>query len=108
MSGTMLRDERENGVCQDTPGLPLPVVRRGKVRDVYELPPAQKGGTDRLLFVASDRISAFDVVLPTPILGKGKLLTQIATWWFRFIESRGLAETHLLSTNLDYSGGTSI
>jgi len=77
----------------------LPLVRRGKVRDVYELPPGEDGG-GRLLFVASDRISAFDVVLPTPIPGKGRLLTEIAAWWFGFIQRRGLAETHLLSTDV--------
>ncbi len=78
----------------------LPLVRRGKVRDVYELPPGEDGG-GRLLFVASDRVSAFDVVLPTPIPGKGRLLTQIAAWWFGFIQRKGLAETHLLSTGVD-------
>lgn len=78
----------------------LPLVRRGKVRDVYELPPGEDGG-GRLLFVASDRVSAFDVVLPTPIPGKGRLLTQIAAWWFGFIQRKGLAETHLLSTDVD-------
>ncbi len=77
----------------------LPLVRRGKVRDVYRLPPDSGGG--RLLMVASDRISAFDVVMPTPIAGKGALLTRIAAWWFGFIEHRRLAETHLLSTSID-------
>lgn len=51
--------------------------------------------------VASDRISAFDVVLPTLIPGKGRLLTQIASWWFRFIEQHHLAATHVLSTSAD-------
>jgi phosphoribosylaminoimidazole-succinocarboxamide synthase len=80
------------------PPLNLPVIRRGKVRDVYELPPDHSGRT-RVLMVATDRVSAFDVVMPTPIPGKGKLLTQIASWWFRFIEARRLAETHILSTD---------
>ncbi len=79
--------------------LDLPVIRRGKVREVYALPPEPRSGTERVLMVASDRISAFDVIMPTPIPGKGVLLTQIATWWFRFIQERGLAETHLLSTD---------
>ena len=60
--------------------LPLPVVTRGKVRDVYDL-------GDRLLMVATDRISAFDVILPTPIPYKGAVLTQISQFWFRLTES---------------------
>ncbi len=56
------------------PGLPL--VARGKVRDVYAV------GDDRLLLVASDRISAYDVVLPTPIPDKGRILTALSVWWF--------------------------
>lgn len=79
--------------------LDLPVIRRGKVRDVYELP-AVDGAEPRVLMVASDRISAFDVIMPTPITGKGRLLTEIAAWWFRFIESRRLVETHVLSTDV--------
>lgn len=55
------------------PGLP---VRRGKVRDVYDL-------GDELLLVTTDRISAYDVVLPTPIPGKGAMLTAISEFWFR-------------------------
>jgi phosphoribosylaminoimidazole-succinocarboxamide synthase len=49
--------------------------------------------------VASDRLSAFDVVLPTPIPGKGRLLSEMAAFWLRFIEARGLGRTHLLSTD---------
>lgn len=56
------------------PGLPL--LHRGKVRDVYGLP------DNRLLMVASDRLSAFDVVLPDPIPGKGEMLCQISNFWF--------------------------
>jgi phosphoribosylaminoimidazole-succinocarboxamide synthase len=58
----------------DLPGLEL--VHRGKVRDVFALT------HDRLLIVASDRLSAFDVVLPDPIPGKGEMLTQISNFWF--------------------------
>jgi len=76
--------------------LPLPGGRRGKVRDIYDLPPASEGGEGRLLIVATDRVSAFDVVLPTPIPGKGRLLTMIAARWLRWIEAEGLAATHLL------------
>jgi phosphoribosylaminoimidazole-succinocarboxamide synthase len=54
----------------------LPLLARGKVRDNYAV------GNDRLLMVASDRISAFDVVMDDPIPGKGRVLTQMALWWF--------------------------
>jgi phosphoribosylaminoimidazole-succinocarboxamide synthase len=54
----------------------LPLVARGKVREIYD------AGADRLLLVASDRISAYDHVLPTPIPDKGKVLTQLSVWWF--------------------------
>lgn len=85
------------------PQLPLRLLRSGKVRDVYELPPAEGGedGEARLLLVASDRISAFDVVMPTPIEGKGRVLTAMSAFWFGFIRARGLAETHALSTSVD-------
>ncbi|MBL0921695.1 MAG: phosphoribosylaminoimidazolesuccinocarboxamide synthase [Phycisphaerales bacterium] len=79
--------------------LSLPGRRRGKVRDVYEVP-ASGAEPPRLLIVATDRISAFDVVMPTPIPGKGAILTDIAARWFRWIEARGLARTHLLSTEV--------
>jgi phosphoribosylaminoimidazole-succinocarboxamide synthase len=87
--------------------LPFPNRREGKVRDVYDLPPdpAHKDRPPALLIVASDRLSAFDVVLPTPIPGKGAILTDISAKWFRFIEQRGLAKTHLLSTSVDEVSG---
>ena len=89
--------------------LPFPNRREGKVRDVYDLPhdPAHHDRPPALLIVASDRLSAFDVVLPTPIPGKGAILTDISAKWFRFIEQRGLAKTHLLSTNVDEVSGLS-
>ncbi|KFN51380.1 phosphoribosylaminoimidazolesuccinocarboxamide synthase [Arenimonas composti] len=59
-----------------TSDLPLPLLHRGKVRDVYELP------GNRLLMVATDRLSAFDVVLPDPIPGKGEMLCRISNFWF--------------------------
>jgi phosphoribosylaminoimidazole-succinocarboxamide synthase len=65
--------------------------RTGKVRDIYELP-------DRLLIVATDRISAFDVVMPNGIPDKGRVLTQISAFWFRLLED--LTPNHLLSTAL--------
>ncbi len=70
------------------PGLPPP--RRGKVRDVYDL-------GDRLLIVATDRISAFDVVLSPGIPEKGVLLTRLSTFWFRKFES--VVPNHLLETD---------
>ncbi|MGY1718408.1 phosphoribosylaminoimidazolesuccinocarboxamide synthase [Blastococcus sp. SYSU DS0552] len=54
----------------------LPLVARGKVREIYD------AGDDQLLLVASDRISAYDWVLPTPIPDKGRVLTQLSVWWF--------------------------
>ncbi|MFG0275942.1 MAG: phosphoribosylaminoimidazolesuccinocarboxamide synthase, partial [Phycisphaerales bacterium] len=80
--------------------LPLPGRRRGKVRDVYELP-GDAGAPARVLMVATDRVSAFDVVLPTPIAGKGRLLTGIAKRWFRWIEAEGLCATHLVEGDSD-------
>jgi phosphoribosylaminoimidazole-succinocarboxamide synthase len=65
--------------------------RSGKVRDIYELP-------DQLLIVATDRISAFDVVMPNGIPDKGRVLTQISAFWFRMLEE--IAPNHLLSTAL--------
>lgn len=79
--------------------LALPGLRRGKVRDVYGLPDDPATGEPRLLIIATDRISAFDVVMPTPIPGKGELLTSLSTFWLRFIEMAGLSRTHLLSTD---------
>lgn len=58
----------------------LPLLARGKVRDNYAV------GDDRILMVASDRISAFDVIMGEPIPGKGELLTQMALWWFEQLE----------------------
>jgi phosphoribosylaminoimidazole-succinocarboxamide synthase len=67
-------------------------VRRGKVRDIYDF-------GDKLLIVATDRISAFDVVLPNGIPGKGKILTQISKYWFE--ETRDIVQNHLLSTSVE-------
>ena len=58
----------------------LPLLARGKVRDNYAV------GTDRLLMVASDRLSAFDVVMKAPVPGKGRLLTQMALFWFGHLQ----------------------
>jgi len=74
----------------DLPGIPL--LFRGKVRDIYDL-------GDRLLLVATDRISAFDVVLPTGIPGKGALLTQLSAFWFE--ATRGLVPNHLVTARVE-------
>jgi phosphoribosylaminoimidazole-succinocarboxamide synthase len=74
------------------PGLQL--FHRGKVRDVYALP------NDEILIVASDRLSAFDVVLPDPIPGKGEMLTQISNFWFG--KTSHIAPNHL--TGKDIAG----
>ena len=66
-------------------------VRSGKVRDLYRI------GEDRLLLVASDRMSAFDVVLPTPIPDKGRVLTGLSRFWFH--ETAGIIPNHLLSVD---------
>src|SRR5258708_11065302 len=61
---------------------------RGKVRDIYDL-------GDKLLIVATDRLSAFDVVMPTPIPDKGKVLTQLSLFWFNFLQN--VIPNHILS-----------
>jgi phosphoribosylaminoimidazole-succinocarboxamide synthase len=81
--------------------LALPERRQGKVRDVYQLPAAAPGELPRLLIVATDRISAFDVVMPTPIAGKGRLLTAISVQWFHWLRARGVIADHLEGTDVD-------
>ncbi len=61
--------------------IPLPLLFRGKVRDVYAVPGGDRRPCDLLLLVASDRVSAFDVVMAEPVPGKGRVLTQITAWW---------------------------
>ena len=68
----------------------LKLHSRGKVRDIYDL-------GDSLLIVATDRISAFDVVMPTPIPEKGKILTQLSVFWLHFLSD--IVEHHLVSTD---------
>ncbi|HEY8600125.1 MAG TPA: phosphoribosylaminoimidazolesuccinocarboxamide synthase [Thermomicrobiales bacterium] len=71
----------------DLPGVPL--FRRGKVRDTFDL-------GDRLLMVSSDRVSAFDVIMPNGIPGKGTVLTQLSNFWFA--RTTGIVRNHLLAT----------
>jgi phosphoribosylaminoimidazole-succinocarboxamide synthase len=73
--------------------LPLPRIGRGKVRDIYAV------DDDRLLLVATDRISAFDVVMAEAIPLKGVVLTQMSAWWFRQLE--GLVSHHMLAADAD-------
>jgi len=80
-------------VSSDLAGLKL--LHRGKVRDVYEV------DADSLLFVATDRISAFDVVMKNGIAGKGKILTQMSAFWFRMLGDRECGRHHLISADVD-------
>lgn len=69
----------------------LPLFHRGKVRDIYDL-------GDTLLFIATDRVSAFDVILPTGIPGKGKVLTSLSIFWFN--QTRQIIPNHFISDNI--------
>jgi phosphoribosylaminoimidazole-succinocarboxamide synthase len=69
-------------------------IQRGKVRDIYDL-------GDCLLFVATDRISAFDVVLPNGIPGKGFVLTQLSLFWFKWLDCENLTPHHLITGDFD-------
>jgi phosphoribosylaminoimidazole-succinocarboxamide synthase len=75
-------------ISTDLKGLRL--LGRGKVRDIYQLDKC-------LLIVATDRISAFDVIMPNPIPGKGKILTEMSAFWFHIMKD--IVENHLLSTD---------
>ncbi|MEY3959218.1 MAG: Phosphoribosylaminoimidazole-succinocarboxamide synthase, partial [Verrucomicrobiota bacterium] len=68
-------------------GLPYPLKAKGKVREVFDL-------GEHYLIVATDRLSAFDVVMPNGVPGKGVLLTQISLWWFE--QAKAIFPTHLL------------
>jgi len=85
----MVANTTEAVIDTQIPNLPS---RRGKVRDVYDI-------GDELLLVATDRISAYDVVMPTPIPGKGVLLTNISRFWFEFLSDR--IEHHLIEVIQD-------
>ena len=83
-------------MCQDDivleTSLPLPLLARGKVRDIYDL-------GDRLLFIASDRISAFDCILGSGIPCKGRVLTQTSLFWFDFL--RDTIPSHVLTADTE-------
>ena len=76
-----------------TSDLPLKRIARGKVRDVYEV------DSDRLLLVATDRVSAYDVVMAEPIPMKGAVLTQVSAWWFRRLGDA--VRHHMISADAD-------
>ena len=76
--------------------LPFSDRRQGKVRDIYTIPAAD-GQPPMVLIIATDRISAFDVVLPDPVAGKGCELTRISTEWFKRVREEGFIADHLLS-----------
>src|SRR5262249_7692134 len=76
--------------------LPLRLLNRGKVRDIYEV------GSDKLLIVTTDRLSAFDVVLPLPIPDKGRVLNQISLFWFKKFEK--LVPNHILESDITKMG----
>ena len=81
---------RTTGAVLETE-LDLPLYSRGKVRDTYEL------DRDRLLMVATDRLSAFDWVLPTGIPDRNKILTQLSIFWFQ--RTRDVQKNHLIEAN---------
>ena len=82
----------KNEVVLETNIKEYPLINRGKVRDIYDL-------GDSLLFIASDRISAFDVVMPNGIPGKGGVLTAMSLFWFEFLS--GTVDNHLITANVD-------
>lgn len=70
----------------------LELIKRGKVRDIYDL-------DDKILMIATDRISAYDVVMPNPIPGKGEILTQISLFWFKIMED--IVSNHLITSQVE-------
>jgi phosphoribosylaminoimidazole-succinocarboxamide synthase len=80
-----------NQAVKETDFAQLTLLKKGKVRDIYDM-------GDSLLMVASDRISAFDVIMPDPVPDKGKILTQISLFWFDIM--RPLIDNHIISCNV--------
>ncbi len=76
----------------DTSIKSLPLLHRGKVRDIYDI------DDQHMLIITTDRISAFDVILPTPIPGKGQILTQVSNFWFQRLQE--IVPNHLSSLSL--------
>jgi len=90
MTGTRM-DKMEKAL-RETNLSDIGTPKRGKVRDVYDL-------GDKLLIIASDRLSAFDVVLPTGIPDKGKVLTKLSVYWFQQVED--IVKNHIIEVNVD-------
>ena len=94
MNGQRMSSGTQAVTQTDLPGIPL--FRKGKVRDVYDL-------GEHLLLVATDRISAFDVIMPNGIPEKGKILTQMSLFWFDLMKD--LVENHLVASEVaDFPG----
>ena len=85
-TGNMEKTLRETNLTE------LGAPKRGKVRDIYDL-------GDKLLIVASDRLSAFDVVLPTGIPDKGKVLTKLSVFWFK--QMKDIVKNHILEVDVN-------
>ncbi len=77
---------------------PLPLLARGKVRDIYAVDPSDSNGDSDLVFIATDRISAFDHVLGSGIPDKGRILTQISLFWFDFLQD--LVPNHVVTADV--------
>jgi phosphoribosylaminoimidazole-succinocarboxamide synthase len=86
MDSALIRSQLPETALMTVSGLPFPKIATGKVREIFDL-------GDRLLIVATDRLSAFDVVMPNGVPGKGILLTQISLWWFA--QAAKVMPTHL-------------
>lgn len=93
MSGSERSETVDRADPLDRSNLPLPLLHTGKVREMYE------AGPELLLMVASDRVSAFDVVLPQPIPRKGEVLTLLTAWWLERLHGR--IQHHLVSARPD-------
>ena len=91
MTFTEIADSLPRNAVTSIEGLPYPHLASGKVREIFDL-------GDALLLVATDRLSAFDVILPDGIPGKGSILTQMSNWWFA--QTSGLIQNHLLPDQL--------
>jgi phosphoribosylaminoimidazole-succinocarboxamide synthase len=86
-------------VLYDTVFPNLDLVKQGKVRDIYDLGDSLLMVADSLLMVATDRISAFDVILPNPIPDKGRILTHMSRFWFQ--QTKSIVANHLISTDVN-------
>ena len=91
MTFTEIADSLPRNAVTSIEGLPYPHLASGKVREIFDL-------GDALLLIATDRLSAFDVILPDGIPGKGSILTQMSNWWFA--QTSGLIQNHLLPDQL--------